>query len=833
MKTVSTKMISIIVIITLLAVIGYASPIGMASDVIEERNGEIILENKFVSVSLDATTGYLKTITNVVTGISHKDKTSGSWPFHLTFSNGSEAEIAHNTTNRLSNKRIYWEGSRQVLECVYDNLLTTKGTASGVRAVVRYRMGAEDSYFSFDVELSNQGSLKIEKINLAYGGQLYGGDGATLVIPTWGEMAKWTNPQTQWSTHTLQNPKDLGYPGTGWGDLEMGFMDYSNQTGGIGIAYINKSETVMDFYVATDGRGMLMSPVLLQPKTIGHVNAPIQIGPGETFSTDSVVVAAHSNDWHAMADIYRTEFQKAFTINGQPDYLTWETISDDVKSRDVMLRFHQVPFDKVVTATQSYLEKWGSVVSADRLIIWYSGQNEHGYGHDTPTMVPTNPNLGGDASFLKMHQTLHAMGASVFLYQHPSAYAVDSSDLPSVSGANPNQNSGMWDGVNHYYLCIDNDAVMNLWKNKLLPEMMTVSPDGLQFDQGSLQFTVCNLPGHYHDLTAQGRLSSHIKAMVQLTQYTRNNLNAGKTSYIVSEGFNDLTCRYIDVSQTRWDKEQKPVCGGELIYGGRQYVFPQYINQYSCASPRDDGVWVNMRQFVAVAGGVACMNEGEASSDTAVSEYLWLKSEMRRIDAPGYPYNYRDTVGLRVNNDRLWARCFTEGDEITITFWAQKKVDAATITVDPAALGLPGNVRSFDVELPSGKTGYIVLNAKSGDVLHSSVGLKDDESRPTEPTTEPTVEPTVEPTTEPTVGTAVEPTQPTTPAESKPDISEQPTEGHGGNNQQGSTNTVLVVAVIVLAVVVLLVAGVIFVLVTEMPRGIYQLLSGLFGSKKK
>ena len=824
MKKVYVKMICTIVVVTLLAGLGCAGSIGVTADVIEERNGEIILENNYVSVHLDTTTGYLKTITNVVTGVSHKDKTSGSWPFRLTFSNGSEAAITYNTTNRLSNKRIYREGSQQVLECIYDNLLTTNGTASGVSAVVRYRMGTEDSYFSFDVEFSNGGSWEIKKIDLAYGGQLYGGAGAELVIPTWGEMAKWTSPQTQW-TYTINNPKDMGYPGTGWGDLEMGFMDYSNQTGGIGIAYINKSETVMDFYVGTDGRGMLMSPVLLQPKAIAHANAPVRVGPGETFSTDSVVVAAHCNDWHTMADIYRTEYQKAFTINGQPDYLTWETISDDLKSRDVMLRFHQVPFDKVVTAVQSNLANWGSVISADRLAIWYSGQNEHGYGHDTPTMVPTNPNLGGDAGFLKMHQALHAMGASVFIYQHPSAYAEDSSDLPSVSGANPNQNSGMWDGVNHYYLCIDNDAVMNLWKNKLLPEMMTVSPDGLQFDQGSLQFTVCNLPGHNHDLTAQGRLSSHIKAMVQLTQYTRNNLKAGKTSYIVSEGFNDLTCRYIDMSQTRWDKEQKPVCGGELIYGGRQYVFPQYINQYSCASPRDDGVWVNMRQFVAVAGGIACMNEGEASSDTAVREYLWLKAEMRRIDAPGYPNNYRDTVGLLVNNDRLWARCFTEGDKITITFWAQKKVDAATITVNPAALGLPGNARSFDIELASGKTGYIVLNAKSGEVLHTSVKLNNEESRPTDPTTEPTVEPTVEAT--------VVPTQPTAPTESAPANVEQPTEGSNSGNQQEGVNTALVVAAVILAVVVLLVASVIFVLITEMPRGAYELLSGIFGSKKK
>ena len=796
-----------------------------AADGIVRQNDSYILSNDCIQVGIDASTGYVASIRNVKTGVSHKAADSGAWPFRIELSGGLAAEITKNTGNRVSSSRVYSDGDDQVLECVYNDLTAVNGTATGVKATVHYRLNAADAYFRFDVDFANNGTRTIDKIYLARGGQLNGGSGASLVIPIWGEMAVWDNPQSQWSAYTLSNPCDMAYPGMGWNDLEMGFMDYANAEGGIGIAYINKSETTMDFHVSTDGPGMSMAPVLLAPKALRNVNAPVRVAPGEQFSTDSVVVAAHTGDWHAMADIYRREFQKAFTQNGKPDYLTWDTISPKVKETDVMLRFHSTPFDKVLTTVQAQLNIWGPQMPASRLMVWYSGQNEHGYGHDTPTMMPTNPSLGGDAAFKKMHDDLHALGANIFDYEHPHAFAFDSSDLPAVSSANPNQNQAAWDGMNHHYLCIDNTAVMNLWKNKLIPELRTASPDGLQFDQGSLQFTVCNLSGHHHDLTAKGRLSSHVAGMTELTQYARQNLNPGATSYLVSEGFNDLTCRYIDVNQTRWDKEQRPVNGGQLIPGGRQYVFPQYVNQYNSAMMRDDGVWVNMRQYVALIGGICCLNEGEDSTETAVSEYVWMKSEMRRIQAPGYPYNYRDTVGLTVSTDNLLARCFTEGSKVTINFWAQKKADSASITLNPAALGLSGSSKTFPVSLERGKTGYIVYDTASGKILNSSLepdgdvtqpDASSDASKPDASSGQP------ESSAAPDASDSGDTSSPALPDGSDGTL----VSADGKHTTSGGVNWIVLASVI--GGVVLLVGAFLFVLLTETPAGLYRVISRPF-----
>lgn len=722
---IKTKKILSVLLITIVA-FAAMMPITMANaqEYIKSDTDFYLLENDYIKVSIYKKTGFIKDIYNKKTGISHKSGSAGNWPFQITLSNQTTAGISANTKNQVSSAKITVSGGNQLLQITYDNLVSESSAAkTGVKAVVIYTIEQSTDYFKFQVKFENKGSSEIHKISLCEGGSLKaGGTNAKMVAPLWGEMAYWDNPAAKFSSATLETPYRMSYPGMGWNDLEMGFLDLSGSKGGIGVAYINKQQTVMDFRIACDNGGMSFSPTLLNPE-IRNMTVPVK--PGESFDTDEVVIAAHEGDWHRMADIYRAEYQKAFTINGKSDYLTWNTLSQSVKDTDVMLRFHETKFSQVFGVVQDKLSGWKNALSAKRVMVWYSGQNQNGYGHDTPTMIPVNPKLGTVQELKKLSEDLHSVGANIFHYEHPYAFAADSTDYPSVSSANPNQSSAVWDGVNHYYLCIDNNEIMNLWKNKLIPDIKATKPDGLQFDQGSLQFTVCDIEGHNHGLDALSRLSSHTKSMIKLTQYVRSNLNTGKTSYIVSEGFNDLTCRYIDMSQTRWDKEQEPVYGGELIYGGRQYVFPQYRNHYNSAAKKSDGVWKNMRQYIAIIGGIAALNEGEdyvANSDT---EYIWFKNEMRAKNAPGYPYNFRDNVGITTNSTTLDAKVFTEGNRATITFWANGKKQVDTeVTIQPSKLGLSGKNATYRFDLSKNKTGYIIVNTATGKVESSSVTIK-------------------------------------------------------------------------------------------------------------
>lgn len=722
-----TAYLCLVLIIMISQFMIFSSSKVSAVTIINSDANNFYMENSKIKVTINKSTGFVKSVVNKVTGKTNKKDNTGAWPFAINISNGTVAEITSSTQNTISSSSITTSGNDSILQVTYNNLKTNGASPSntGVMAVVKYIFNSNDSYIKFNVKFTNNGSNNINIITLCQGGSLSTGEAkSTLVVPIWGEVAFWSDPINQWKSATVKNPLRMSYPGTGWNDLEMGFVDYSGVNGGIGIAYIDKQQILMEFKVSTDNGGMSIAPSMLNPE-IQNMIVPVK--PNESITTDNVVVAAHTGDWHSMADIYRTEYNKAFTVSGKADYLTWNTISPIVKQTDVCLRYQKSPFSYVFQNVKSFLNvgKWGNLVSGQQVMVWYAGQNYNAYGHDTPSMIPADPALGGTAGLTALSNNLHSIGANIYHYEHPFAFATDSPDYPAIASANPNQSSAEWNGVNHYYVCIDNNLVMNLWKNKLIPEIAATKPDGMQWDQGSLQFTACNIAGHNHLLDAVSRLSSHSKAMKILSQHVRNNLNPGKISYLASEGFNDLTGRYTDIQQSRWDREQIPVFGGDLIFGGRQYVHPQFVNVYNSAMKTNDGIWKNRRQYIAIIGGICNLNEGEDTQFGADTEYLWFKRQMRQIKAPGYPFNYKDTVGVTPSLPELWTRVFTENNKATITFWAfNKSITDGAITIDPSKLGLTGASKSFKFDLGKNKTGYIVYNFSTNKVENTSVTIK-------------------------------------------------------------------------------------------------------------
>jgi len=238
-----------------------------------------------------------------------------------------------------------------------------------------------------------------------------------------------------------------------------------------------------------------------------------------------------------------------------------------------------------------------------------------------------------------------------------------------------------------------------------------------------------------------------------------------------------------------------------------------------------------MRQYIAIIGGIAALNEGEdyvANSDT---EYIWFKNEMRAKNAPGYPYNFRDNVGITTNSATLDAKVFTEGNRATITFWANGKKQTDTeITLQPSKLGLSGKNTTYRFDLSKNKTGYIIVNIATGKVESSSVTIENlpasgdnsssaatlqtssgkfisssDENNRTDSSAEALV-------SDSTVETGSQNTQ-----------SDNQTISNKNRNQ---INWVLIVSVVC---GLLIVAGaVLFVLITETPKPLYKAIHHLF-----
>lgn len=682
-----------------------------------------VMDNGVIRVLVDRATGSIETIQNKHTGVVHKDPTSGAWPFQIEVgANRSESSISPTAKNRVSKTKFYRRGGRDVIEMTYNELVTdSKGNGTGILAKTYVSIGAGDEYIKisadFDLTRAREG---IRKMSFCEGGSLRSGAGLEerMTAPTWGGGVYWKRPA---DNPLLNNGVTLGYPGINAQSLEAGWMDVHGDESGIGIGFLNKQQLYSEFEVASLGQtGMSISPTLFYPTMLGVYDLELEVGT--TFSSDEVIVAAHSGDWHAMADIYRREYEKAFVnADGTPDYLTADTLSQKVKDYDYIVRGIAGMDGELVSTFAQMKETFDGFVeetSADpaRGVLWVAGQNPQGYAFDVPFMTPTYPQSGGDAGLKALIDGLHAEGAGVYVYEHPFAADPNHPEIAEIlddvcpGGSLTPQHTETWNMCTHYSLCTENETMQNLWKDKILPPIRALGADGLQFDQSSLQQTVCDRPGHLHGLDAVSRLSAHIRGNVRLSKLARAAMGEG--SYLMSESFNDLTARYNDCASNAWFNVDTLLFGADgFEYGCTQYTHPYIRYQPSSlvAFSADNKVTVGVL-IGAVTGGLVCAPE--ATSQQARLQYVAMKQALREADAPGYPFGYRDTLGLKCSDANLFARVFTDGERVTLTYTAFYGCEAGTVTVDLEALGFAGKgkVQVQIPKVPADTAGYQIID---------------------------------------------------------------------------------------------------------------------------
>ena len=692
------------------------------TELIKVTNGYYVLENKNFSVIINKATGYIETVENVVTGMVNKNPDSGNWPFYLEYSpDGSmiyESSIAKKTNNTVSSARTYSQDGREYLELTYDDLKSDGSlpVSTGIKATVTFSLNSKDNYFKFNVSLDlTKASGQVRSLHLLEGGDLRSGDGADeyLIAPVWGRGTKWKNPI--YNDYFLAG-KTLAYPGSGSETLECGWLDLSGSNQGIGIGYIDKQQIVTEFRIESSGEGMSFDIVLFEPKQILGESVPLEAG--SVFTTDDVLVAIHEGTWHATADAYSMEFNAAFTDeNGNPDYLTADTISQKADSYYYFFReigaINQQQYSTVAEMwanVQACAESLGARL--DKSMCWFVGMNQGTYGSDTPLLAPYNENLADEG--LTFQQTFEkyfgtgtnayrGMGGHVMQYAHPFAMDLKREELSSLfPQINPYQHKEDWDGGEHWSVCIDNDIVAKLWAETVIPNAIAIQADAVQFDQGSLVQTICDMEGHNHGLDAVSRLSSHIKAINKLAQSVREQI--GNEAWILSEATNDLTCRYIDILQNHW-ATFAPLWGGDLEPGTTMYTHPQYV--YLGSNFKQD-VMGNLEEYYlqsAVMGCPTLLSDGGVTD--AKLEMVRFVEELRTNgDTIGYPHGYRDTLGLTNPSYGLFARVYVQGNNVTVVYCAAFATDETTLTVDLEALGFEGKgTYTFTIPAMDGATG--------------------------------------------------------------------------------------------------------------------------------
>ncbi len=676
-----------------------------------------VLSNDDIFVTLDKEIGYIRTLKNRINDTVYKNPELGSWPFAIEYGyDRNMITISKDSKNRISSVKTEKVGEEEVLYVTYDNLkMDYDGSETGIKATVRYTVGNEN-YFkvAVDLDLTNIGDKKdagVYALKMLDGGDLIGaGDNQRLTAPTWNGGMYWTNPV---ANKYFKSGQTLGYPGRNAQTLAAGWMDLSGDKGGIGIGFINKQMMTTEFRIKSTGSAMNISNVQFDPQQV--IGKSVPLVKGDIFKSDNMLVILHDGDWHDTADVYRTEYQKAFIKeDGTPDYLTPETISKKALKADYVMRGCagqdgnlQSTFDNMMSTTIDIINGFGG--DPARMLFWIHGQNPQGYAFDVPFMTPTYEPSGGDEGIKALDNYFQGLGASVFHYEHPFAVDPNHPRIAQIlNKVDPKQHTETWNLCTHHSVCIDNTIMYNLWKDEILPPIIALNPDGVQFDQAPLVQTVCDMEGHNHGLDAVSRLSSHAKGLEQLEKLVRGQK---EDFYIVSEASNDILTRYIDVRQQCWHHDI--LWDGEWEFGAEQYTHPYYIYQPSSVYHQKDenGYLVPYNAMLqgALYGGIMSLSDGGEGS--VRKEFVRFKNAVRESQAPGYPFGFKDKVGLSSDSTTIDYIAFTDGNKVTVTYLTKKKTEGAVINVDLEALGFEGKgVKQITVTQERNILGFEIID---------------------------------------------------------------------------------------------------------------------------
>ncbi|MBP5216835.1 MAG: hypothetical protein J6038_03265 [Bacilli bacterium] len=646
-------------------------------------------------------------------------------PFYLEYGyNRRQVAISEDCPSIVSSVSLSLGGEKEVLTLHYDDLAANKtGKGTGIQADVAISIG-EGDYFSYScafdlsqvpasgVEGEENGIYALKLMN----GKLKGaGENQRLTAPTWNGGQYWKEP---WLNKTFVSASGgiLGYPGIDSSSLQAGWLDFSGDEGGIGIGLINRQQLVTEFRIKGDSanKAMCLSNVIFEPSQVLGESVPLL--RGESFQSDPIYVTAHHGDWHDTADVYRKEYEKAFALgNGGKDYLDAGNMSRRARDLDYITRAFSMiylgsptTFEKMYNDTNNLMNE----IEGDweHHAFWLAGQNEQGYAYDVPFMTPTYGPSGGDEGLKNLAERFQAKNGSIYVYEHPFAVDPDRPEIQRIlSSVDPGQHTEYWDGVTHHSVCIDNDVMLNLWENEILPPQIALGVNGWQLDQCPLVQTICDMPGHSHGLDAISRLSSHAKGVIALQKMIRSKVD---DCYLVSESYSDILSRYCDVAQLCWHAPL--LWDGYWEYGAMVYTHPSLVYQPSTSGlfwdyDYDKYLSENLILQGALYGGIDCLSDGGEIS--VKKEFARFKKEIRQVEHSGYPFGFRDNLGLSVSDHWLDARVYVEGDYVTIVTLANASVKDAKIEVDLERLGFQGKGnREFDVTQSMGTLRYIHFN---------------------------------------------------------------------------------------------------------------------------
>ncbi len=694
-------------VVLLVAVFCFCVP-SFAQVYLQERDNVVYYGNKSVELALDAHSGYFLQIRNKQTGIEHKPAGEGVWPFGLTVGTRDKPEMMRAEIRSDGLQRMTWKaeelaGGAKRLVLTYAMLIdNATRQETGVGLGVNIDLAPEQPYFIIKTEIANGGGWWVTNF-YAGKGELRTGDSSAeneeVHIPARGGF-----PRTRFRGMTL------GLPTYGWG-----WSDYSGRQGGIGMAYVNPDGMQLVFDLKPLGRGVEQSWRLFDTTGYWHFESRMNdyqkslriqpLEPANNYVTGEWLLIPHAGDWHQVADVYRERYEKVFA----GDYQSWATLPDRVKNLYVQFGFWMAENSignsyprKVITRPEAVA---GEVKKALDTLGLQPGRASvnmvffHPHVGRYPEFFPVWDQLGGSEAMRKTLHDLHAMGIAYVIgythlsYNHRAAanYIAEADPGDTVPSINPTAG---------HRACIDNEAWARMWEKQLVPEYAKIGFDGVYADEGHFPWGTCGLaaPGHLHGPTAVGVLRANTRGVVRLHGILHRGL--GPQSVIMVEGSGDVAGRWADANHAYPDPS--------VAY---TLPFKRYIWGVDARTPEP-----NLSEHInlSLAHGYAIMANlqagGKLPEPEPLRRYVATRERLDKERAPGYPYGFRDTVGVNATHPSIEVRSFADPKGGVTAVYYAKEAAEGDITVDGAALGFPSlGKQKRRVKLDKGQVDFWIL----------------------------------------------------------------------------------------------------------------------------
>ncbi len=331
---------------------------------------------------------------------------------------GYEAAYFYSKEQKVS--RI--EATPEGVICYYDSL---RNGREELPVRVQYKIRAEAQQLQFSIVVENSTERKLAEVFYGIiGGQQGIGqrlDTESLIPGTNANLAP--NMFSRFSGGGYGGGNlGIRYDAAGYlypAQMTMGWMDVFNPKAGVGYYYANQDPDTRLTALYTEMRPFTKSAVMKDNWPSGE-----DVPPGEpigltmgwvyfpytakgTFAPGPIALQVHSGDWHTASAIYRSWFDRHFTVRRPASWLrnemAWQSIILSNCEDVVVHRFRDLP--KLAADARKY------GVTTFEILGWDMGGIDRGYPQYRP-----DPRLGTPEEFRQALAQIRAMGVHPLIF---------------------------------------------------------------------------------------------------------------------------------------------------------------------------------------------------------------------------------------------------------------------------------------------------------------------------------------------------------------------------------------------------------------------------------